>query len=90
MNYFNFQIVQPYNKNICYEVEKKQLLKQLQDLKKFNVYCCIYGTIDYDKTYFLSFLAETKKRTLEQLKESINKIAIINSWKLTQFEVKEK
>jgi hypothetical protein len=79
MNYFNFQFIQPFNKNICYEVEKKQLLQQLQDLKKFNVYCCIYGTTDYNQTYFLSFLAETKIRTVEALKEIINKIAIMQN-----------
>ena len=86
MNYFNFEVVQPWNKNSCYEVEKKQLLKQLQQLKKFNVYCCIYGTTDYGQTYFFYFLAETKKRKVELLKDYINNIIKSQNWKLINFE----
>ena len=78
MKHFNFKLVQPFNKNSCYDFEKMQLLKQLQHLKKFNVYCVIYGTADYDQTYFFQFLAETKTRSTEALKHYINSV-LINS-----------
>lgn len=90
MNYFNFQLIQPFNKNICYDAEKKQLLKQLQQLKKINVYCVIYGTCDYDKNYFLSFLAETNTKKAETLKDYINTMLTNQNWTLNKFEVKGK
>ena len=90
MKYFNFKLVQPFNKNSCYDFEKKQLLQQLQQLKKFNVYCVIYGTSDYDQTYFFHFLAETKTRSTEALKDSINSILINGNWKLDNLDAKEK
>lgn len=87
MKYFNFKLVQPFHKNICYDVEKKQLL---QNLKKINVYCVIYGTADYEQTYFFQFLAETKARSTDALKDYINSVLINSNWKLDNLEVKEK